>query len=442
MVISKELKKLSKLFPVKLYVVGGAVRDSLLNYELSDYDLSSSLMGEEVIELLKGSEFKVTPHSLKLGTLGIKVGNTTMEYTAFRKDSYKKTGEHSPTDVQFKVDIYEDAKRRDFTINALYYDILEEKIVDPLGGLEDLKKGVIRTTRAPYEVFQEDALRILRMVRFSVSLGFEIEESTFLEAQNKAHTISELAPERVREEFDKILVADTLHGIKDAHIKGIVMLVKCGAMKEIIPELLEGIGVAQPKKYHAYDVFNHMLNTVKVAPPSLRLVALLHDVGKPRSIDEEGHMTEHPYVGATMARDILMRLRYPIKEIDKICKLIAIHMYDVKCILEDSAVRVFILRNYELLEDLLKLKQADFLAHGKESGENPSVTKLRRVWGEMLVSEVPLTLKDLPVDGKTLVALNVKPNERSKMLNSLLEQGAYLGRKLTKEECISYILAN
>ena len=442
MVISKELKKLSSLFPTKLYVVGGAVRDSLLGYELSDYDLSSSLMGEEVIELLKDTEFKVTPHSLKLGTLGIKVGKTTMEYTAFRKDSYSKTGEHGPEKVEFNVGILEDAKRRDFTINAIYYDVEEEKIVDPLGGVKDLERGVITTTRDPEEVFEEDALRILRMVRFSASLGFEIEDETFLASQKRAYTISTLAPERIQEELNKILVSDTLHGIKDAHIRSIIMLVKCGAIEQIIPELLEGIGVAQPKKYHAYDVYNHVLHTLRVAPPHLRLVALLHDIGKPRSIDEEGHMTEHPYVGAQMARDILMRLRYPIKDIERITKLIEIHMYDVKCIFEDSAVRIFILRNHELFEDLILLKQADFLAHGIQSGESPTVTKLKRLMREMKENSVAFTLKELPIDGRTLIELRVSPKERAKTLNSVLEYGAYLGRALTKEECISYVLAH
>lgn len=439
MIVSSELKRLSKLFPTKLYVVGGAVRDYILGYKTHDYDLGSSLTGEEVVDLLKNTEFKVVPHSLKLGTLGIKVGKETMEYTAFRKDSYTKKGNHSPTKVEFKVDILEDAKRRDFTINAIYYDLQEEKIVDPLMGKLDLEKRIIRTCRAPEKVFEEDALRILRLVRFSAKLGFEVEKETFLEAQNRAETLRQIAPERICEELNKILVSDTENGIEDAHIRGVNMLVEIGAMKEIIPELLEGIGLKQNARYHAYDVFNHVLQTVRRVPARLRMVALLHDVGKPRSIDDEGHMTKHPYVGASMAREILFRLRYPHKEIDRIVRIIENHMFDVKAVAKESDVRIFILKNHDILDDLIELKKADFIAHGKEEGESPSALRLMSVKNKMVEQGVAFSLKELPIGGNDLVELKVKPSLRAKLLNSLLEHGAILGRALTREECVRFL---
>ncbi len=433
------LKKLATLFPVPLYVVGGAVRDHLLGYKLSDYDLASSLTGEEVMELLKDSEYKVTPHSLKLGTLGIKAGEIIFEYTAFRKDSYSLKGNHLPERVEFNCDIKEDALRRDFTVNALYYDIKNGEIIDLVGGVEDIRKGVIRAVREPQEVIKEDALRILRLVRFSAKLGFNVEEHTLKVATKEVHSLQEIAPERIREEFNKILVADTENGIKDAQIRGLELLVEIGAMKYIVPEILEGIGVKQPPRHHVYDVFGHMMHTVQVAPPGLRLAAFLHDVGKPRAIDEEGRMTEHPLVGAHLTKVIMSRLLYPRQEIEKTVRLVKHHMFDIKCLQDECTVREFILENYDILDDIIALKKADHIAHGKKSGVSPSAVRLSDVRDEMIKNKVALTLKELPVSGKTLIDLGVSPNKRSEVLHSLLEYGAFIGRALSVEECISYI---
>ncbi len=440
MMVSKELKKLSEIFPVKLYIVGGATRDYLLGHKLSDFDLSSSLTADEVVELLRGTEYAVTPHSLKLGTLGIKVGKHSMEYTAFRRDSYAVKGTHSPNRVEFNVDIEQDAFRRDFTINAIYYDIQDEKFLDFTGGLEDIKKGLMRTTREPKSVFEEDALRILRLIRIASKLGLDIEKNTLSEAKKHAHLLREIAVERVRDEFNKILISDIENGISDAHICGLLLLVEIGAMEYIIPELLETIGVQQPGRYHAYDVYGHTIQAVRLAPPQLRLVALLHDIGKPRSIDEEGKMTEHPYVGAQMARDIMLRLKYPHREIERVSQLIEKHMYDLRCLMSDASRRIFILNNQEIIFDLIELKKADHAAHGKHDGISPSALNLQRVYAEMIERDVAMKLKDLPIGGEALIDLKVKPKDRSSVLNALLEHGAYLGRKLTKEESIDFII--
>ena len=439
MIVSKELKKLSELFPVDLYIVGGATRDFLLGYKLSDFDLSSSLTGEQVMELLKGTEFKVTPHSLKLGTLGIKVGKQVMEYTAFRTDSYGEKGVHSPVEVRFNVGIEQDAFRRDFTINAIYYNIKEDKFLDFTGGLEDLKNRVLKTTREPESVFEEDALRVLRLVRIASKLGLEIEQETLCQAKKNAYLLKEIAVERIRDEFEKILVSDIENGIEDAQIRGIQLLVEIGAMEYIMPELLESVGVKQPPKHHLYDVYNHILQTVRIAPSHLRLAALLHDIGKPRSIDEEGRMTEHPYVGAQMAKEIMLRLRYPLSEIDKVSRLVETHMYDLRCLMSDGTLRVFVLKNQDILSDLIELKMADHTAHGLKDGVSPSALNLARVFREMRERKVAFSLKELPITGETLIDLKVKPRDRAKALSSLLEHGAYIGKQLTKEECITFI---
>ena len=439
MIIPDELKKLAKLFPTPLYVVGGAVRDALSGREVHDYDLTSSLVAEEVLSLLSGTEFKASPHSLKLGTLGIKVGSWVMEYTAFRRDSYAGSGSHAPEKVEFNCTQLDDALRRDFTVNAIYYDILKGEIVDPLGGVEDIKRGVLRTTRAPGEVMEEDALRILRLVRFACSFNYEIEESTYLEARARAHTLQEIAVERIREEFGKILVSDTVNGVKDAHIRGIKLMVELGLMEYVVPEILEGIGVKQNAKYHVHDVFNHTLEAVRVAPQHLRLVAFLHDVGKPRSIGPDGHMTGHAKVGAEMTRVIMTRLLYPHRDVEYAVRLIENHMFNVKCNLPADDVRVFALNNYDILLDLCDLKNADFYAHKMEMGESPAGRVLQNEYTGMLASGVAFSVKDLPVSGQDLIDEEVAPEKRATLLKALLTHGARLGRALTKEECLAFI---
>lgn len=439
MLIPLDLKRLAELFPAPLYVVGGAVRDSIAGNPIHDYDLTSSMKADEVIRLLRDTEYKVTPHSLKLGTLGIKVGEETMEYTAFRKDSYAGDGSHSPCKVEFECSLEEDARRRDFTVNAVYYDILGGEYVDPLGGIQDIKKGILRTTRAPKEVIDEDALRMLRLVRFSASCGYEIEEETAKATVERAYSLNEIAVERIREEFNKILIADTVNGIKDAHTKGIRIMIDLGLMEYVVPEILEGIGVKQNARYHVYDVFNHILEAVRVAPPHLRLVAFLHDIGKPRSVGEDGHMHDHAPIGAGMTRIIMNRLLYPHREIEHAVRLVENHMFNIKCNLSEEVVRGFVLKNYNILPDLILLKEADHYAHGMDKGKSPSAKVIKEVWEDMLQKGVAFTIKDLPIDGKDLIDNNVEPCDRALVLNALLEHGAYLGRALTRDEALSFV---
>ena len=442
MIIPVALKRLAERFPCPLYVVGGAVRDSLEGRELHDYDLTSALTADKVVELLSDGEYQVTPPSLKLGTLGIKVGSLVMEYTAFRRDSYSGKGDHSPQKVEFNCTIKEDALRRDFTVNAIYYDVLQGIYVDPLGGEKDVKERVLRTTRAPKQVIDEDALRILRLVRFSASLDYKIDEEVLIAVKERAYTLREIATERIREEFNKILVADTVNGIKDAHIKGIRLLVELGLMEYVVPEFLEGVGVAQNSDYHLYDVYNHALETVRLVPPRLRLVALLHDVGKPRSIGKDGKMHGHALIGAGMTREIMTRLLYPHRETERAVRLVENHMFNLECLYPDEVVRRFILKNSDLLHDLIELKKADHVGSGKLLGESPSAKKLEEVYNSMVLSGVAFTVKELPVDGCDLIENQVKPEERATVLNALLERGAILGRALSREECITFIRAH
>ena len=173
MIVSPALEALKEIWKGDIFVVGGAVRDSLLGYAPTDVDLASPLTPDEVEKLLKDTPFTTRRHSPRLGTLGISGMGEKFEYTAFRSDSYPNDGSHTPTLVRFGVDISEDALRRDFTVNSVYYDLKRDKLVDPVGGVADIERKIVRTARPAREVLKEDALRILRMARFCGKLGFE-----------------------------------------------------------------------------------------------------------------------------------------------------------------------------------------------------------------------------------------------------------------------------
>lgn len=439
MLITPSLKKLCALFPCPLYVVGGAVRDFIMGSTVSDVDLSAGLTATEVVELLKDTEFIVKPHSLKLGTLGIKVGSESYEYTAFRVDSYGSDGSHAPQEVKFTSSVEQDALRRDFTVNALYYDIATGKILDFLGGLDDIKNKIIRTVRKPELVIKEDALRILRMVRFSAKLGYDIDAETLKVAKERVSSLKTIAVERIREEFNQILIADTYNGVKDAQIRGLELLMEIGAMDYIVPELVSAVGVKQNPRYHVYDVWRHLLESVRCVRPKNRLVALLHDVAKPICQNKSGSMRGHNVVGAQMARHIMSRLTYSKAETERTARLVEAHMFDLKGTETDEAVRLFVLNNRDIVLDLIDLKNADYTAHGMNEGENPSAVRLRDTYNKMLSSNVAFNVKDLPIDGEDLIALGVAPQERSVKLNTALEHFAQKGVYPTREEALEYI---
>jgi tRNA nucleotidyltransferase (CCA-adding enzyme) len=284
--LSKNLIKLAQLFTSPLYVVGGHVRNSLLGIESFDVDLASDLTPQQVAELLDGTEFSLASINKRLGTLKIIVigGRESFEYTTFREDSYPQSGAHSPQEVCFTNDILTDAKRRDFKANAVYYDILQDKIIDLLGGLNDIKHRVISTTRSPMEVFSEDGLRILRMVRQACELGFDIDGNTFKVAAENVDLLKDISAQRIREELIKIINADHKYPsliLPNAHERGIRLLDELGALKYVLPDLAESKGFNQHSKFHCHDVFEHTMIVFKNCPPSARIAALLHDLAKP-----------------------------------------------------------------------------------------------------------------------------------------------------------------
>jgi len=430
-----------------LYAVGGCVRDDILNIQSGDIDVCASLDAAKVREFLKGTEFTVQNKDLRMGTIVITSHGFKAEYTTFRVDSYKEgSGKHRPDTVKFTDDIKEDALRRDFTCNSLYLDILKNELVDLVGGVDDINNKVIKTVTDPNIVFEADGLRILRMVRFAVELGFSIDPKTWQVAKDNVWRIKDLSPERILVELDKIFVADTAHGrvferdgfisayagkgndgspgvegkdetdiLHNAHFIGIKMLDELGVLEILFPELTALKGLKQSAKWHIYDAYDHSLEAYRVSVPEIRWAALFHDIGKKPSMDKYGKMYMHAIMGADMMDGICNRLRFPKIRARDICALIRNHMYDIDDETSESKLRWFMAEKSKLMPQLIDLKAADTFASQKIRPE----LRWAVLFEQMKQEGVPMGIKDLKVNGDDLIAMGYPECERGMALYEL-----------------------
>ena len=378
---------------------------------------------EKLAEELFGL-FTVRDVNPRVGTVKLVGKGNSFEYTRFRHDSYPlSSGAHAPLEVTFVSTPEEDAFRRDFTVNALYKRVGDGEILDPTGGLADLKKRVLRTTRDPEAVFSEDGLRLLRLVRLAAELGFDIEQNTFAAAKKYASLLADISVERKREELERILVSDVKYGVSGAVFRALELLRELGLYPYFLPELEEGIGLAQPSKYHKYDVYYHILHTVAAAPPHLRLAALLHDVGKPLCFRQSGNFYMHSLESAIMTERIMRRLRYSNEKINRTVEIVRWHMFDFNGEASINKKRRFVQREWDLLEDICALKHADSVGTGYFT-QNVFAEKLLALKEQMKQEGVPVKIADLPLKGNELEALGVEPPLRSAVLRTLLERQA------------------
>lgn len=431
--MNKELEKLASFFPPQkpLYAVGGSVRDMLLGRAVEDIDLTSACLQEEAEQCAEAAGMRVSVGSKRLGTVIVK-GRHSYEYTPFRVDSYPAgSGVHKPVSVRFTQDIAEDARRRDFTVNALYRNILTGEITDVTGGLADLKARLLRAADEPMRVLGEDGLRIMRLYRFVAVLGFDAEEQTARAAAAQSRLLADIAPERVRVELDKLLAGE--------HVgKGLRGLTKCGAMGVIMPEFCENIGVAQNPAFHKYTVDEHIIKTVEYAPPHLRLAALLHDIAKGRCMREDGNMYRHAQVGAEMAEEIMTRLRYPKAEVRRVVRLVAAHMTDMRGDMRESKLRRFVAENQDIVDDLTELIIADARATGGEA-DMERCLRIRRLRDKLKAEGVPLSVGQLAVNGNDVAAFGYRGEQVGKTLQELLDL-CLRGEKQNKREILLEIL--
>ena len=415
MKISAALKNLAEIFPSDLYVVGGAVRDSLRGVETEDTDLAGAAKPEEVKAALSGSGYKVCDSSPKLGTLIISCGREKFEYTTFRTDSYPEgSGVHKPDSVIFTDDIEKDCRRRDFRCNAIYYDIKREKLVDPLCGAEDVEKKLLRTTRAAEGVFSEDGLRIMRLIRFVSTLGFTPDGEAVLAAKKLSGRLKDVSAERIRDELDKTLKGANV-------VNAMQLMLSTGALRQVIPELAENEGVEQPANVYKYDALTHAFHTAAEAREDIKLAALLHDVGKAEAIKKDGNMHSHAEYGAALAKEITRRLKYPNAVIAETEALIREHMYDVNANARESKLRRFVARNIGHIDKLIALVRADSKGTGLFD-DCPRADRFQATYDKMKENDIPFTVRQLDVNGDDIKKLGFKGEEIGKALDLLLTE--------------------
>ncbi|MBI2405544.1 CCA tRNA nucleotidyltransferase [Candidatus Microgenomates bacterium] len=390
----------------EIYIVGGAVRDLLMERDVTDWDFTTNATPEQILELFAGAFY-----DNKFGTVGIPVEKTQiLEVTTFRREETYSDRRH-PDKVVWGESLEEDLARRDFTINAMAFKIahglqttVDIQIIDPFHGQEDLKNKLIRAVGNPQERFREDALRMMRAVRIASELGFVIEEKTFEAIKMNVPLIRKISAERIRDELFKLLASPYQY-------EGIVMLRNAGLLVEILPEVEEAFDIPQksPKRHHVVDVGTHLLYSLRYCPSKdslVRLAALLHDIGKPQTFKKDektGVITfyNHEVVGGRIANQVANRLRLSKKEIDKLFRLVRWHLFTVDERQTDSALRRFI-RNVgvENLEDILAVRTGDRLGGGAtETSWRLELFKKRL----LEVQKQPFSVQDLKINGNDVM---------------------------------------
>lgn len=396
------------------FAVGGCVRDSILGRQPSDWDVTTSALPEQVKALFR----KTVDTGIRHGTVTVLLDGAGYEVTTYRIDGDYRDGRH-PSEVYFTRNLEEDLKRRDFTINAMAYND-RAGLVDRFGGEKDLKSGMIRCVGSAGERFEEDALRILRAVRFSAQLGFSIEEETKKAAAALAPSLERISQERIQTELVKLLVSDHPEYLKTAWELGIT--------RAVLPEFDAMMETPQNGGYHSYNVGEHTLKALEAVRPEriLRLTVLLHDCGKPmvRSTDEDGrdHFYGHGDVSAQMALEILKRLRFDNDTIRKVRTLVRFH--DWRPLPTERAVRRMAGRiGEELFLLLLEVKRADEAAKAPERRKEAleAVDELETLYRSIQERGDCLSLKKLAVNGQDLIADGMRPGKKlGEVLNALL----------------------
>ncbi|MCH5155154.1 MAG: CCA tRNA nucleotidyltransferase [Clostridiales bacterium] len=403
-----------------VYVVGGFVRNSLCGYKCTDIDIAGPM---PALALSLPPRTNMTMVNHRMGTAQIIYDGVKYEYTPFRVEVYGEGGGHTPVSVNFTTDMYADAARRDFCCNAIYYNVKRDEIVDPLGGVRDVEMKVLRGCNK--RVFESDGLRLLRLVRLAAELDFKIEGETARSAKASSGNLADITAERKRMELDKILHADLVNDVNNAQYRGLRLLKQLDLWKNLIPELVECDGLAQPEKYHKYDVLEHTFRTVLAAPPihNVRLAALLHDVGKAYCFKQFGNFHGHEKSSGIAARIILNRLRYPNDVIEQVVRLCSLHMYDMRGDARESKVRVFVAQNYDIIDKLTALIRADKIATGmvtKEEADLPH--RLESVRDRLLEDGAPILKKSLRISGKDLADMGFESEAISAALDVLWKE--------------------
>ncbi len=397
------------------YIVGGCVRDILRKEKPKDWDIATNAKPEEIAGIFKKHYINNNFGTVTVLTDSKEESLKEVEITPYRTEEQYSDKRH-PDKIHWAETIEEDLSRRDFTVNAIAAEISKSKIkeiVDPFDGQKDLKKKLIKAVGKPEERFSEDALRMMRAVRFATVMGFDIEKKTFKAIKDNSDLLKEISNERIRDELVKIITAEKA-------AEGIELLRELDLLKYILPELLEGYKISQ-NKHHVYDVYEHSLRSLRYAAEQgynkyVRFAALLHDIGKPRSKEGEGEdatFYNHEMIGGKMAHKILTRLRFSKKDIKKIRKLVRYHLfYYHPDEVGESSVRKLVRQvGPENLEELIQVRKCDRIGSGCPKAEPYKLRHLKYVIDK--VSQDPISTKMLELSGDDIMKIiGIKPGPK------------------------------
>jgi len=402
------------------FAVGGCVRDSLLGCTPGDWDLCSSATPEQAGEILQAAGIAVRETGLQHGTITAAIDHKPYEITSFRRDGVY-TDHRRPDSVQFTTDLHEDLARRDFTINAMAFHS-QQGIIDPFDGQADLRAGVIRCVGEPAQRFAEDALRILRALRFAATLGFSLDEKTAQAAHDLRENLRHIAHERVQVELTKLLCGTHARDILLAHRE---------IMFTVLPELVLLSGFDQHTPWHCFDVYEHTCVAVEHVPPTpaLRWAALLHDTGKPACFfmrDGTGHAHGHPAVSAEIVLRVCERLKFSRKLTQQVHALVANHELRLLDVDMPPAARLKKLLGKfggDMLLQLLELNRADVCAqHPDKMYRLENYAPIQQAIEQLIATQSCVTRKQLAVNGTDLLALGLQDKQLGQVMDVLLEQ--------------------
>lgn len=419
--VPRILKKVASIFSshgYQCYLVGGAIRNIFLKHKIIDFDIATDARPEELTKIFK----RVIPTGIKHGTVTLLFQGDKFEVTTFRSEGEYLNGRH-PSSVTFSSSIHEDLKRRDFTINAIAYDLINNRLLDPHYGRQDIKLKTIRAINDPDQRFSEDGLRPLRACRFAAQLDFQIEKETLAAIGRALSIVAKVSQERIRDELERML------GANQPSISFKLML-QTGLLADILPELADCRGVEQ-RELHCFDVFYHSIYTADAAPQDnliVRLAALFHDIGKAVTIskNDQGQLQFHGHEksSALLAGRITKRLKFPNLVTKRVTHLVRHHMFNYQEEWSASAVRRFISRvGRENIPDLLALRRADQIGRCRHWEISPGLIEFEKRIEQLLAADQALTISDLKIDGRDIISsLALAPGPRiGIILNFLLE---------------------
>ena len=428
----EELARVFLLHGRQCYLVGGAIRDMLLGRRSTDYDIATDALPQQVQAMFK----RVIPTGIKHGTVTVLFRGVRFEVTTFRIDREYLDGRR-PDTVVFTPSIEEDLRRRDFTVNAIAFDLSTRRLLDPHDGRGDLHRRLIRAIGDPLERFREDGLRPVRACRFAAQFRFEVEPTTFAAIPECLDTVRKVSCERIREEVVRLLAAPQPS-------LGFRLMASCGLLALLLPELQAGAGVQQ-RAMHCFDVLEHSLRSCDAAAPEnlpVRLAALLHDIGKPgASRQEEDAVLSfhgHEKLSAELAVGLLTRLRFSNQLIQQTRHLVLHHMFNYIGQWSDAAVRRFIARvGEEHIPDLLALRRADQVGTCGDSSPSAALAAFSKRLEDVLAAARALTLKDLAVDGRDVMgALRLPPGPHIGVLLAHLLESVLEDPQLNRKESL------